>query len=190
MFLINYDCIVGEFDKEKYIVKFKKPLNTNRVTFGNTPSFTSSSEIDEAITGPPNYSAAIPVKWSHIRPNDPSNIDKQTESSKKNELVTNMERNYSHSDPLGIFPTRNDTEQFGGDGHGSVDIRDKYPQLFLANHLAQIKNNEQNNNGKEHHRSPSSTYSQVVNLMFKYKNIAENISPIPFQIHIQNCSLI
>ena len=154
-------------------MKFKKPLNTNRVTFGNPPSLTSSNEIDESVTRPPNYSAAIPVKWSHIRPNGPSSIGKRTNPNEtENEIDTNTVRNYTKSDPLGIFPTRNDSEQFGGDGHGSVDIRDKYPQLFLANHLAQVKNNEeQYNNNNEKHHSSSSPYSKVINvtLMYDYK---------------------
>ena len=154
-------------------MKFKKPLNTNRVTFGNPPSLTPSNEIDESVTRPPNYSAAIPVKWSHIRPNGPSSIGKHTNPNEtENEIDTNTVRNYTQSDPLGIFPTRNDSEQFGGDGHGSVDIRDKYPQLFLANHLAQLKNKEQNNKGTEHHRFPSSTYSKVVNMMIRYTRIS------------------
>ena len=128
------------------------------MTFGDTPNIDSSNENNESITRPPNYSAAVPVKWSHIRPNSPSNnIPKKKESlEKRNELGIAV-RNYSQSDPLGIFPTRNNTEQVSG--HGSVDIRDKYPQLFLANHLAQVMNNEQSNNGKEQH---SSGYSKVI----------------------------
>ena len=152
--------ILGEVDKEQNIATFKKPaLHTNRVTFGNTPSFPSPNENNESITRPPNYSAAVPVKWSQIRPNGPSsNIPEQKESlTRRNELEI-VVRNYSQSDPLGIFPTRNDTEKVGG--HGSVDIRDKYPQLFLANHLAQVKNNEQNNNGED--EKYSSSYSKVV----------------------------
>ena len=141
------------------------------MTFGNTPKLASSlvDENSESITRPPNYSAAVPVQWSPIRPNSPTNeVPKQKESQAANELDTE-ERNYSQSDPLGIFPTRNATDEFAG--HGSVDIRDKYPQLFLANHLAQLKNKEQNNKGTEHHRFPSSTYSKVVNMMIRYTRI-------------------
>ena len=79
-------------------------------------------------------------------------------SQEGSEVETEV-RNYSQSDPLGIFPTRNDTEEFVG--HGSVDIRDKYPQLFLANHLAQLKNDEHYANGKDEATSNPSGYSQV-----------------------------
>ena len=83
----------------------------------------------------------MPVKWSQIRSNSQSSqIGKEHDSQTNNELDDTTVRNYSQSDPLGIFPTRNITaERFGGNGQGSVDIRDKYPQLFLANHLAQLK---------------------------------------------------
>ena len=131
------------------------------MTFGNTPKLVSSlvDENSESITRPPNYSAAVPVQWSPIRPNSPTNeVPKQKESQAANELDTE-ERNYSQSDPLGIFPTRNATDEFAG--HGSVDIRDKYPQLFLANHLAQLKNDEEYGSGKEQQNSNPSGYSQV-----------------------------
>ena len=154
--------ILGEYDKEKNSIKFKnRPLHINRVTFGNSPDVVSSNdENGESVTRPPNYSAAVPVQWSQIRPNNPTNeVPKQQVSQEGSELGTE-ERNYSQSDPLGIFPTRNDTEEFVG--HGSADIRDKYPQLFLANHLAQLKNDEQHyGSGKEQQNSNPSAYSQV-----------------------------
>ena len=120
-------------------------------------------KTSESITRPPNYSAAVPVKWSQIRANSQSQIGKEKDYQTNNELDDTTVRNYSQSDPLGIFPTRNiTTERFGGNGQGSVDIRDKYPQLFLANHLAQVKNNEeQYNNNNEKHHSSSSPYSKV-----------------------------
>ena len=127
-------------------------------------------KTSESITRPPNYSAAVPVKWSQIRSNSQSQIGKEHDSQTNNELDDTTVRNYSQSDPLGIFPTRNiTTERFGGNGQGSVDIRDKYPQLFLANHLAQVKNNEaQYNNNNEKHHSSSSPYSKVINMILKY----------------------
>ena len=130
------------------------------MTFGNSPNLASTNdENGESVTRPPNYSAAVPVRWSAIRPNNPTNeVPKQQVVQAVNDLETE-ERNYSQSDPLGIFPTRNDTEEFVG--HGSVDIRDKYPQLFLANHLAQLKNDEQYANGKDEATSNPSGYSQV-----------------------------
>ena len=79
-------------------------------------------------------------------------------SQEGSEVETEV-RNYSQSDPLGIFPTRNDTEEFVG--HGNVDIRDKYPQLFLANHLAQLKDDEHYGNGKEQQNSNTSDHFQV-----------------------------
>ena len=110
------------------------------------------------------------MKWSQIRSNSQSQIGKEHDSQTNNELDDTTVRNYSQSDPLGIFPTRNiTTERFGGNGQGSVDIRDKYPQLFLANHLAQVKNNEaQYNNNNEKHHSSSSPYSKVINMILKY----------------------
>ena len=119
-------------------------------------------KTSETITRPPNYSAAVPVKWSQIRANSQTQIGKEHDSQTNNELDDTTVRNYSQSDPLGIFPTRNiTTERFGGNGQGSVDIRDKYPQLFLANHLAQLKNDEQYANGKDEATSNPSGYSQV-----------------------------
>ena len=118
-----------------------------------------SNENNESVTRTPNYSAAVPVQWSQIRPNNPTNeVPKKQMSQEGSELDIEV-RNYSQSDPLGIFPTRNDTEEFVG--QGSVDIRDKYPQLFLANHLAQLKNDEHYANGKDEATSNPSGYSQV-----------------------------
>ena len=153
-------CIKGGFSiEERNNVKRKKPpLNSNRVTFGDIPGSSLISDDNESITRPPNYSSAVPVKWSQIRPKVPSNIHNQKETQSIIELDAG--KNYSQSDPLGIFPTRNDTEQFGGPG--SIDIRDKYPQLFLANHLAQLRNNEQYNNDIQQHHSSSSTSLQVI----------------------------
>ena len=151
----------GEYDKEEQSLKFKnRPLHINRVTFGNSPNPASTSdENGESVTRPPNYSAAVPVQWSQIRPNNPTNeVPKQQMSQEGSELDIEV-RNYSQSDPLGIFPTRNDTEEFVG--QGSVDIRDKYPQLFLANHLAQLKDDEHFGNGKEQQNSNTSDHFQV-----------------------------
>ena len=128
------------------------------MTFGDTPG--SSSNSDDSTT--PNYSSAIPVKWSQIRPSDQaSNLP--NEELIQNDIDIDIGNDHTQADPLEIFFKRNDSEQF--DGSGSVDIRTKYPQLFLANHLAQLKNMEKYNNGiNQHHSSSSSVSLQVVNM--------------------------
>ena len=73
----------------------------------------------------------------------------------------NSPNNDIDNDPLGIFPKRNETGHFG-DLSAEQNIRQKFPQLFLANHLSQLKNSEEMTSHVQHHHSrPLGIHSQV-----------------------------
>ena len=128
------------------------------MTFGGKPDHLSSeADGDSLSTSSPNYSSAVPVKWSPIIPNVSSNVD--INAKDKYNLAVDVVNDYSKTDPLGIFPKRNHSENLGS--LGDELLREKYPQLFLANHLAQLKKNENYSNGlRKHH--PNSVHSTKV----------------------------
>ena len=118
------------------------------MTFGGNPELSSEDGDGSLSTHSPNYSSAVPVKWSPIIPNISSNGN--INDVNKSHVAVDVGNNYSKIDPLGIFPKRSETEKYGS--HGGEHVREKYPQLFLASHLAQLKNNEKYSNEiREHH---------------------------------------
>ena len=129
------------------------------MTFGGKPDHLSSEAGGDSLsTSSPNYSSAVPVKWSPIIPNVSSNVD--INAKDKYNLAVDVVNDYSKTAPLGIFPKRNHSESLGS--LGDELFREKYPQLFLANHLAQLKKNENYSNGlRKHH--PNSEHSTKVN---------------------------